>query len=148
MKAKDLMVQVDTLRPDDPATKLIDHFSRGGVRLVAVVGDRGEVAGVVTEEDLLSALLPSYVLADESLARVLEEGAAEELRKRLEGRQIRDVCDLKRRDRPSVEPEDTIIEVGAAMARSNDLGVLVVDQGRLVGAITVERLLAALLGSA
>jgi CBS domain-containing protein len=150
MKASDLMVPVETLHPDDPATELIRHFAGGGLRLLAVVETKGEVegkvVGVVTDEDVLSALLPSYVLADESLARVLEEGAGEELRKRLEGRRIRDVCDLSRRDRPVVVPDDTLIEVGAALARSNDPGVLVVDQGRLLGAITVDRLLAALLG--
>lgn len=148
MKARDLMTPVGTLSPDDPATELIRHFADGGVRLLAVVGDRGEVAGIVTDEDVLSALLPSYVLADASLARVLEETAGEELRRRLEGRRIQDVCDLTRRDRPTVAPDDTLIEVGAAMARSNDPGVLVVDHGRLAGAITVERLLAALLGRA
>lgn len=146
MKASDLMGHVETLRPDDPATELIRHFAGGGLRLLAVVGERGEVAGIVTDEDVLSALLPAYVLADQSLARVLEETAGEELRRRLEGKRIRDVCDLTRRDRPAVAPDDTLIEVGAAMARSNDPGVLVVDRGRLVGAIRVERLLAALLG--
>jgi CBS domain-containing protein len=145
MKARDLMVEVTTVRPADPADALIGLLRDPTSRVVAVVGDGGEVLGIVTEEDLLSALLPSYVLADEALAGVLEEAAGEKCRQRLEGKRIRDVVDLRRRDRPVVAPDDTLIEVGAAMARSNDPGVLVVERGTVLGAITVGRLLEALL---
>lgn len=144
MKARDLMAEVPTVRPTDPADVLIGLLRDPRTRVVAVVGD-GEQLGIVTEEDLLSALLPSYVLADEALAGVLEEAAGEECRQRLEGKRIRDVVDLRRRDRPVVAPDDTLIEVGAAMARSNDPGVLVVERGTVLGAITVGRLLEALL---
>jgi CBS domain-containing protein len=147
MRARDLMVEVPAVRPDDPAEALIELLRDPGARVVAVVKDGGEVLGVVTEEDLLSALLPSYVLADESLAGVLEEAAGEKCRQRLRGKRIRDVVDLRRRERPAVAPDDTLIEVGAAMARSNDPGVLVVDGGRVQGAVTVGRLLEALLAS-
>ncbi|MGH2685785.1 MAG: CBS domain-containing protein, partial [Actinomycetota bacterium] len=66
----------------------------------------------------------------------------ETLRQRLEGRTVGDIADLSRRDRPSVRPDDTLIEVGAAMARSNDPGVLVLDEGRVLGVVTLQRLLA------
>jgi CBS domain-containing protein len=145
MKARDLMVDVPRVGPDDPAGVLVELIGDSGSRVVAVVKDGGEVVGVVTEEDLLSALLPSYVLADRSLARVLEEQAGEESRERLERKLVRDVVDVRRRDRPIVEPEDTLIEVATAMARSNDPGVLVVEEGRVLGVITVGRLLDALL---
>jgi CBS domain-containing protein len=145
MKARDLMVDVHTVRPADQADVLIGLLRDPTSRVVAVVGDGGEVLGIVTEEDLLSALLPSYVLADEALAGVLEEAAGAKCRQRLEGKRIRDVVDLRRRDRPVVAPDDTLIEVGAAMARSNDPGVLVVDRGTVLGAITVGRLLEALM---
>jgi CBS domain-containing protein len=139
------MVEVATVRPTDPADVLIGLLRDPTSRVVAVVGDGGQVLGILTEEDLLSALLPSYVLADEALAGVLEEAAGEKCRQRLEGKRILDVVDLRRRERPAVAPNDTLIEVGAAMARSNDPGVLVVDRGRVLGAITVGRLLEALL---
>ena len=145
MRARDVMVEVPRVRPDDPAGVLVELIGDPGSRVVAVVKDGGEVVGVVTEEDLLSALLPAYVLADRSLARVLEERAGEESRERLEGRRVRDVVDVHRRDRPTVEPDDTLIEVATAMARSNDPGVLVVEEGRVLGVITVGQLLDALL---
>jgi CBS domain-containing protein len=145
MKARDLMVDVATVRSDDQAEVLVDLLREPAARVVAVVDEGGRFAGLVSDEDLLSALLPSYVLADEALAGVLRERAEEQCRQRLRGRLVRDVVDLRRRRGESVEPDDTLIEVGAAMARSNDPGVLVVDHGRVLGAITVGRLLEALL---
>jgi CBS domain-containing protein len=145
MRARDLMEDVSTVRPDDPAENLVGVFRDPAVRVAAVVEDSGKVLGIVTDEDLLGAVLPSYVLADEALAGVLEEAAGEQCRQRLAGRRIRDVVDLRRRARPVVVPDDTLIEVGAAMARSNEPGVLVVERGRVLGAITVGRLLHQLL---
>jgi CBS domain-containing protein len=145
MKARDLMADVSTVRPDDPAESLVDVFRDPSVRVAAVVEDSGKVLGIVTDEDLLGAVLPSYVLADESLAGVLEEAAGEQCRQRLAGKRIRDVVDLRRRARPVVVPDDTLIEVGAALARSNEPGVLVVEEGAVLGAITVGRLLHELL---
>ncbi|HZB03074.1 MAG TPA: CBS domain-containing protein [Actinomycetota bacterium] len=145
MKARDLMVDVATVRPEDPAEILVELLRDPEARVVAVVKDGGEAVGILTEEDLLGALLPSYVLADKSLAGVLEEKAGETCRQRLHGRRISDVVDLRRRGRQTVEPDDTLIEVGAAMARSNEPGVLVVEGRQVLGAITVGRLLEALL---
>jgi CBS domain-containing protein len=145
VKARDLMQPAGTVRPDDSCKELVRHIQDPSVRVLAVVSEGGEVLGMVTEEDVLSALLPSYVLADEALAGALEETAGAELGERLQHRRVKDVVDLGRRDRPTVAPDDTLVEVGAAMARSNDPGVLVVEGGRLLGAITVDRLLAALL---
>ena len=145
MKARDLMVDVATVRPKDPAEILVELLRDPEARVVAVVKDGGEAVGILTEEDLLGALLPSYVLADKSLAGVLEEKAEETCRQRLHGRRISDVVDLRRRGRQTVQPDDTLIEVGAAMARSNEPGVLVVEGRQVLGAITVGRLLEALL---
>lgn len=145
MRARDLMEEVSIVRPDGPAESLVEVFRDPSVRVAAVVESSGEVLGIVTDEDLLGALLPSYVVADEALAGVLEEAAGEQCRQRLQGKRIRDVVDVRRRDRPVVAPDDTLIEVGAALARSNEPGVLVVERGRVLGAITVSRLLSELL---
>ena len=145
MKARDLMQPVGSVRPDDGCGEVVRHFRDPENRVLAVVSENGDVLGMITEEDVLNALLPAYVLADESLAGVLEETAGAELAERLQRRRVRDVVDPGRRGRGIVSPDDTLVEVGTAMARSNDPGVLVVDGEKLVGAITVDRLLAVLL---
>jgi CBS-domain-containing membrane protein len=144
VKARDLMSPVASVHPGDPSSELVRHFQDASVRAVAVVDEDDQVAGVVTEEDLLAALIPSYVLADASLARVLEEEAGGTLRQRLEGKEVRHVVDVTRRGRPVVAPDDTLIEVASALASSGAPAVLVVDQGRVLGVIPLNRLLAEL----
>jgi CBS domain-containing protein len=135
------MSPVPKVRPSDPSSELVRLFQDPSVRAVAVVEENDQVAGVVTEEDLLAALIPSYVLADASLARVLEEGAGTTLRQRLEGKEVREVVDVTRRGRPVVSPDGTLIEVASAMASSGAPAVLVVDEGRVMGVVPVNRLL-------
>jgi CBS domain-containing protein len=147
VKARDLMRPVKVIRPDDPATDLIRAFEDPALRAVAVVSAEGNLIGVISDEDLLYALLPSYVLDDEALARVLEEGAGATLRHRLEGKRVEQCVHTTRRQHALVEPDATLIEVAATMVRSGDPGVLVVEGRRVLGVITVDVLLPALLGT-
>jgi CBS domain-containing protein len=147
VKARDLMQPVRVVNPDDPATELIRAFEDPALRAVAVVSGEGELIGVISDEDLLYALLPSYVLDDHALARVLEEGAGATLRHRLEGKRVKECVHTTRRQHAPVEPDATLVEVAAAMVRSGDPGVLVVEGNEVLGVITVDVLLPALLGT-
>jgi CBS domain-containing protein len=147
VKARDLMQPVRVVKPDDPATELIRAFEDPALRAVAVVSGEGELIGVISDEDLLYALLPSYVLDDEALAGVLEEGAVETLRHRLEGKRVKECVHTTRRQHAPVEPDATLVEVAAAMVRSGDPGVLVIEKEKVLGVITVDILLPALLGT-
>lgn len=145
MKARELMKPALVVNPEDSAQELFRAFEDPDIRAVAVVTDVGELAGLISEEDMLNALLPAYVLDDEALARVLEEEAATKLRERLEGKGVKDVVDASARHHPTVDPEDTLVEVAATLARSGDPAVLVVEEDRVLGVITVDTLLPVLL---
>jgi CBS domain-containing protein len=150
MRARDIMQPARLISPDAPCEELLQVFEDPHVRAAAIVpSQEGRPAGLVTEEDVLSALLPSYVLEDEALAAVLEERAADELRQRVGYRKVREVINVDRRRFPPVDPDDTLIEAAAAMARSGHPAVLVAGRdGRVVGVITADALLPALLGPA
>jgi CBS-domain-containing membrane protein len=145
VKARDLMGPVRTVRPEDPAGELVRAFQDPDVRAVAVVTELGELVGSMSDEDMLSAILPSYLLDDAALAGVVEEDAAAELYRRLEGKRVKDLVEATRREHPLVSPEDTLIEVAVAMCRSSDPAVLVVAERKVLGVIPVEVLLPALL---
>jgi CBS-domain-containing membrane protein len=149
MRARDIMQAARVVRPDAPCEELLRVFEDPEVRAAAILPTReGDRAGLVTEEDVLSALLPSYVLEDEALAAVLEETAAERMRGKVASRKVREVINVDRRRYPPVDPDDTLIEVAAAMARSGHPAVLVAGKdGRVVGVITADALLPAFLGS-
>lgn len=145
MRASDVMRPVAVLQADDPAESLIRAFGRPTLRAVAVVSAEGKLLGLVTDEDLLYALLPSYVRDDPVLARVLEEDADWQLCRRLEGKLVRNVVDIRGRRQIPVGPDDALVEVISDMVRAGGPAVLVVEDDLVLGVITVDDLLPALL---
>ena len=145
MKARDLMRPVAVLQGDDPAENLIRVFGRPNLRAVAVVSEEGKPLGIVTDEDLLIALLPSYVRDDPLLARVFDEDAAWELCRRLEGKLVTSVVPLRGGQQSPVSPDDAVVEVISSMVRTGGPACLVVQDDLVLGVITVDDLLPALL---
>jgi predicted transcriptional regulator len=145
VRAKDLMGPVRVVRPEDPAGELVRAFQDPDVRAVAVVTEVGELVGSLSDEDMLTAILPSYLLDDTALAGVVDEHTAATLHRRLEGKRVKDLVEATRREHPVVSPEDTLIEVAVAMCRSSDPAVLVVAEKKVLGVIPVEVLLPSLL---
>ncbi len=95
---------------------------------------------------MLRFVIPRYVQDDAALARVINERGSEQLLGELSGRTVRDV--LPRH--PDVElavanPDDTVLELAALMARTHSPLVAVVEDGRLTGCVTLPRVLDVLL---
>lgn len=145
MKARDLMSPHAMLRRDAPASEATETLSRHDVRAVLVVSDDGSFAGVISDSELLRALLPPFVDESEALARVFEEAASESLFRRLEGRTVADLMPAERDEHPVVDAEDTLIEVASTMVRARASLVGVLEGGRLAGGISIDDLLTHLL---
>jgi CBS-domain-containing membrane protein len=145
VRASDVMRPVAVLQADDPAERLVKAFGRPTLRAVAVVNAEGGLLGLVTDEDLLEALLPPYVRDDPLLARVLEEDADWKLCRRLEGQLVRHVVDVRAPQQIPVGPDDTLVEVVSVMTRVRAPAVLVVENDLVLGVITVDDLLPTLL---
>ncbi len=120
---------------------------------LVVVDSTGLPVVVLPSSQVLRVLLPDYVEEDASLAAVVPEAEADQLCRSLAGRTvgelIPDVRDRPRRDRdrPLVGPRATVMEVASVMSRQRSPMVAVVDGKRILGVITVHRLLGALLPS-
>jgi CBS domain-containing protein len=145
VKARNLASPQPVVRIDDPATAAADMLSRIDLRAVLVVDADGRLVGVLSDSMLLRALLPSYVEVDASLARVLEEGAADTLRQRFDGRTVADLLPRDTDEVPQVQGEDTLIEAASVMVRTRASMVGVVEGSRLIGGISIDDLLAHLL---
>jgi CBS domain-containing protein len=146
VRASDVMRPAIVVHPDDPARQLVDALRDEEVRAVAVVSEHHELLGMVTDEDLLYCLLPPYVLDDEELIGLLEGDADAELRRRLQGKRVKNVVNVRRRRAPPVAPDDSLVEVTRAMVRAGEPSLLVLDGDEVVGVITVDHVLPALLG--
>jgi CBS-domain-containing membrane protein len=145
VKARDVMSPVGVLRADDAAENLARAFQRPTRRAVAVISAEGKLLGLVTDEDVLYALRPPYVRDDPVLARVYEEDADWQLRRRLEGQLVGNIVDIRGREQILVGPDDALVEVITVMARTGGPAVLVAEDDLVFGVITVDDLLPALL---
>jgi CBS domain-containing protein len=145
MKARNLASPQPVLRSDAPAGEAAAVLARHEIRAVLVVDERERFVGVLSDSELLRRLLPAYIDEASMLAHVLEEGAAEILYRRLEGRLVADLMPHDRDVAPLVEADDTLVEVASVMVRARASAVGVVDDGRLIGGITIDDLLSHLL---
>jgi CBS domain-containing protein len=125
----------------DAARLLAEHRLPG----VVVTDESGHPAAVLPASQVVRFIVPGYVQDDPSLAGVLNESMADRCAEKLGGKKVREVLPEHLRDVPTVDANDTIIEVAAIMARHRSPLLAVVKDGELQGVITASRLLAAAL---
>jgi CBS domain-containing protein len=143
-RARDLAAPYPSLPVDAPAAEVARILAEEEVDVV-FIERQGQLQGVVSDIGLLSRLLPSYILEDPKLAQVMEEGAADLLWRRLEGRRADELLAKAGSEIPQVDGDATLMEVAAAMAGARAPLVAVREAGRLVGGITSSALLTRLL---
>lgn len=125
----------------EAARMLAEHRLPG----IVVTDSSGRPSAVLPASQVVRFILPRYVQDDPSLAGVLNESMAEKSAERLSGKKVRDVLPEHLLDVPTVDADDTLIEVAAIMARLRSPLLAVVKNGALHGVITASRLLAAVL---
>jgi CBS domain-containing protein len=108
-----------------------------------VVDDEGAPHAVLGGSQVLRFVIPRYVQDDPRLARALDAEASDELCRRLERRTVRELLPARqdRDELPAVDSDATALEMAAVMARMHSPLVAVVENGRVVGAVTAARLL-------
>jgi CBS domain containing-hemolysin-like protein len=113
-----------------------------------VVDDVGRPWTVLPGTQVLRMAVPAYCQEDPALARVIDEAEADLLLSGLTGRTVRECLPEPPRELPVVEPEATVLEIAALMARTRSPVVAVIDDtGAMVGAVTLEALLDRMLAS-
>lgn len=90
---------------------------------------------------MLRFLIPAHIQDDPSLGREYDESHADGVAKRLAGRTVRQLLPDRPTELPAVDPDTTVVEVAALMARLRCPVVAVVEQQRLTGVVTTTRLL-------
>ena len=144
MRARDLTAPYPSLPTHAAASEVARVLAQEEVDVV-FIERQGQLQGVVSDIGLLARLLPSYVVEDPKLAQVLEEGAADLLWRRLEGRRADELLAKAGSEIPQVDGDATLMEVAAAMAGARAPLVAVREGGRLIGGITSSALLTRLL---
>lgn len=147
MHAAELAEPYPTVGPETDALSAAREIGRLRLPGLIVCDEDGRPYTVLPGSQLLRFLIPGYVQDDPALARVYDERAADRLLGKLAHRTVRDVLP-QRQDQdqlPVVDPDATTLEVAALMAQMHSPVVAVVDRNRVLGAITLSRLLQYLL---
>ncbi|MEO5832244.1 MAG: CBS domain-containing protein [Nakamurella sp.] len=153
MRARDLAEDFPVVRSDSGAWEATRLLAEQGLPGLVVLDAGGLPVVVLPASEVLRFSIPEYVQDDPGLARVVPEAEADLLCSRLVGRTVADLLPdrsqlIRRdRDRPIVSPDATALEIASVMSRQHSSIVAVVADGRVLGVITVHRLLGALLAA-
>lgn len=146
MNARDLAVPFPSIGMEDDALDAVRLMAEERLPGIVVCEPDGRPTQILPGSQVLRFVIPRYVQDDAALARVIGEKAAERLLGELSGRKVRELL----AEPPDVElavanPDDTVLELAALMARTHSPLVAVVQNDLLIGCVTLPRLLDALL---
>jgi CBS domain-containing protein len=126
---------------DDNALDAALLLARRRLPALVVTNADGSPHSILPSSQVVRFLVPSYVVDDPSLARVMSESMADRAGERLAHKRVRDLLPREPREMAAVNHDDTIIEVAAIMARLRCPLAAVMKDGRLIGVISASRLL-------
>lgn len=134
MKVKEIMVKdVTSISPETGVDEALDLLEKMQISGLPVIDENGKLAGMFTEKDILSYILPSYI---EKVGRfIYEENPKSTKRKFMELSKIK-VRQLMRRDVVTTTEDTALCEVARIMLTQKARRIPVVDKsGKVVGIV-------------
>jgi len=142
VRARDLVRPYPVVELESSALKAAHLLAQQDLPGLVVVDDNGRPMTVLAGTEVLQMAVPAYCQDDPSLARVIDEAAADVFVRALEGRTVRECLPEQHHELPVVGPNATVLEIAAIMARTHSPLVAVVDrQEGLLGAVTLDALM-------
>lgn len=142
MRARDLAREFPMVQMDSPAIEAARLLAAQDLPGLIVIDDRGRPATVLPGTQVLRLAVPAYCQEDPALARVLDERHADAFLAELGDRTVRECLPDERHELPVVDPDASVLEVAALMARTHSPLVAVLDRDdQYLGAITLDALL-------
>jgi CBS domain-containing protein len=142
VRARDLAAPFPTVELATPAIDAARLLAGQDLPGLIVVDSAGRPSTILPGTQVLRMAVPAYCQDDPALARVVDEAAADVFLRELGDRTVRDCLRERQRELPVVEPEATVLEIAALMARSRSPLVAVVDPDQgMLGAVTLDALL-------
>ena len=109
-----------------------------------VTEESGRPYAILPASQVVRFVVPRYIQDDPSLAGVIDESAADRIAAELAGKTVRDLLPEHPTELPTVNADDTMLELAAIMARMRSPLVAVLDEGQIIGVVTASRLLSIL----
>jgi CBS domain-containing protein len=147
MRARELASEYPTVTLDTDALEAARLLADRDLPGLIVLDERGLPDTILPGTQVLRFAIPRYVQDDPKLAAVVDEVSADAFCQTLAGTPVRELLPKKAHELPVVDGSDTVLEIAALMARTRTPVVAVVEDGRLLGAVTLDALLDRMLPS-
>ncbi|MEJ3742598.1 CBS domain-containing protein [Actinomycetes bacterium KLBMP 9797] len=148
MRARDLAAPFPTVGMDTPALDAARLLAGQNLPGLIVVDAAGKPKTILPGTQVLRMAIPSYCQDDPTLARVIDEAAADVFIRNVGDRTVAQLLPREHRELPVVDPDATVLEIAAVMARARSPLVAVADKHQpMLGAITLDALLDRMLGT-
>jgi CBS domain-containing protein len=145
MQASDIAVSVPTVTVDDPVAMAVRVMVVSRLPGLIVVDERSRPRMVLPGTQVLRLAVPGSYQEDPALARAVDEAHADRFWMELGDRTVLDCAPRPPAKPVIVRADANLLELAALMARQHSPLVAVVDDdGTLVGAVTLERLMTSL----
>ncbi|WP_432868134.1 CBS domain-containing protein [Microbispora rosea] len=141
MRARDLLAPFPTVALDTPVLDAARLLADQDLPGLVVVDETGTPLTILPGPEVLRLAVPAYCQDDPALARVVDEAHADTFLQAVNGRKVRDALPDPPRELPVTDPDATVLELAALMARTHSPLVAVTEDGRLLGAVTLQALL-------
>jgi CBS domain-containing protein len=143
--ASDLAQPVGLVRTTDTLLDAVRRLVAEALPGLAVVSDDGRPLAVLPASQVVGLAVPAYIKDDPSLARVVDEAAADRLVEGLGDLTVQSVLDDAEPDLLGTVPHDaTLLEVAALMTRLHvPLLVVAGSDGKALGTVTAQAVLGA-----
>jgi CBS-domain-containing membrane protein len=140
MKASDIMVStVITVGPDDTVQDVADLLVRNRISAVPVVGDNGELVGIVSEGDLINR--PETKTAHRKAWWLDALASNETLAADYVKSHSRKVADVMTRNVITASPETSVADLAALLEKNSIKRVPIIKDKRIVGIVSRANLL-------
>jgi CBS domain-containing protein len=131
---------------DDDALDAVRLMAEQRLPGIVVCEPDGRPSRILPGTQVLRFVIPRYVQDDAALAGVMGERGSDRLLGELAGKKVRELlADRAEADLAIARPDDTVLELAVLMARTHSPVVAVVEDDRLIGCVTLPRLLDVLL---
>jgi CBS domain-containing protein len=145
MQARDLAVDAPAVTLQDSVATAVRVMAIGRFPGLVIVDERSRPSMTLTGSQVLGLAVPRSFQADPSLARTIDEEYADEIWRELGPLAVADALPAKPPKLAAVPADANLLEIAACMARMRSPLVAVIEtDGTLLGAITLENLLARL----
>ncbi len=135
MFVKDVMVtSVRTVKRDDSIRSVAATICTNKISGLPVVDDDNRLLGLISEKDILAALLPSYADFLEDPVRARDFSAMEDSYREV---LARSVGSLMKKRVFTVSPDELVMQAASKMALHNFRRIPVVENDRLVGIVSL-----------